>query len=131
MEERMNEATRNRPEGDRIIDAAMVEIDLNQYMTQLKSEEAWLNSQRNAITLFKTDAMRIVMIGLHADGTLPEHKAEGIISVQVLKGHIRFIVGEDEKKLVEGHMLTLHEKIPHTVVAVEESVFLLTMALKK
>ena len=131
MEERMNEATRNRPEGDRIIDAAMVEIDLDQYITQLKSEEAWLNSQRNAITLFKTDAMRIVMIGLHAGGSLPEHKAEGIISVQVLKGHIRFIVREDEKKLVEGHMLTLHEKIPHTVVAVEESVFLLTMALKK
>lgn len=131
MEERMNEATRNRPEGDRIIDAAMVEIALNQYMNQLKSEEAWLNSQRNAITLFKTDAMRIVMIGLHAGGSLPEHKAEGIISLQVLKGHIRFIVGEDEKKLVEGHMLTLHEKIPHTVVAVEESVFLLTMALKK
>ena len=131
MEERMNEATRNRPEGDRIIDAAIVEIDLNQYITQLKSEQAWLNSQRNAITLFKTDAMRILMIGLHAGGSLPEHKAEGIISVQVLKGHIRFIVGEDEKKLVEGHMLTLHEKIPHTIVAVEESVFLLTMALKK
>lgn len=131
MEERMNEATRNRPEGDRIIDAEMVEIDLHRYMSQLKSEEAWLNSQRNAITLFKTDAMRIVMIGLHAGGILPEHKAEGIISVQVLKGHIRFIVGDDEKKLVEGHMLTLHEKIPHTVVAVEESVFLLTMALKK
>ncbi len=131
MEERMNEATRNRPEGDRIIDAAMVEINLNQYIQQLKSEEAWLNSQRNAITLLKTDTMRIVMIGLHADGMLPEHKAEGIISVQVLKGHIRFKVGDEEKRLVEGNMLTLHEKIPHTVVAVEESVFLLTMALKK
>lgn len=131
MEERMNEATRNRPEGDRIIDAAMVEINLNQYIQQLKSEEAWLNSQRNAITLLKTDTMRIVMIGLHADGMLPEHKAEGIICVQVLKGHIRFKVGDEEKRLVEGNMLTLHEKIPHSVVAVEESVFLLTMALKK
>lgn len=131
MEERMNEATRNRPEGDRVIDAEMVEIDLHRYMSQLKSEEAWLNSQRNAITLFKTDAMRIVMIGLHADGMLPEHKSDGVISFQVLKGHIRFKVGDDEKRLVEGNMLTLHEKIPHTVIAVEESVFLLTMALKK
>lgn len=131
MEERMNEATRNRPEGDRIIDAAIVEIDLNQYIKQLKSEEAWLNSQRNAITLYKTDAMRIVMIGLHAEGVLPEHKADGVISVQVLEGHIRFKVGDDEKRLIRGNMLTLHEKIPHSVVAVEESIFLLTMALKK
>ncbi len=131
MEERMNEATRNRPEGDRVIDAPMVEIDLNKYIQQLKSEEAWLNSQRNAITLFKTDTMRIVLIGLHADGQLPEHKAEGIISVQVLKGHIRFKVGDDERKLAEGNMLTLHEKIPHSVIAIEESAFLLTMALKK
>lgn len=131
MEERMNEATRNRPEGDRVIDAPMVEINLYKYIQQLKSEEAWLNSQRNAITLFKTDSMRIVLIGLHPDGTLPEHKAEGIISVQVLKGHIRFKVGEEEKKLVEGDIITLHEKISHSVTAVDESVFLLTMALKK
>lgn len=131
MEERKNEATRNRPEGDRTIDAAMVEIDLNQYIRQLKSEETWLNSQRNAITLFKTDTMRIVLIGLHPNGQLPEHQAEGIISVHVLKGHIRFQAGDEERKLVEGNIVTLHENIPHSVIAVEESVFLLTMALKK
>ena len=131
MEERANEATRNRPEGDRLIDAPMVEIDLHRFINQLKSEEAWRDSQRNAITVFKTDSMRLVLIGLHMGGELPEHTAEGVISVHVLKGHILFRANNEEKKLTEGHIITLHENIPHSIIAVEESIFLLTIALRK
>ena len=57
------------------------------------------------------------------------HTAPGTISVQVLQGKIRFTT---EKKAVErekGQMLALYAGIPHSVFAVEESVFLLTMAL--
>lgn len=131
MEEKVNDATRRRPEGERVIDAPMVSIDLNKYINQLKSEESWINNKRNAITLFKSDTMRIVMIGLHMDAELPEHTAEGQISVQLLEGYIIFRTADEEKKLVEGNIVTLHEKIPHSVVAVEDSIFLLTMALKK
>lgn len=131
MEERANESTRNRPEGDRLIDAPMVEIDLNKFIKQLKSEEAWLNSQRNAITVFKTDTMRLVLIGLHMGGQLPEHTAEGVISVHLLEGHVIFRANNEDKKMTKGHIITLHEGIPHSVTAIEESVFLLTMALRK
>lgn len=131
MDERTNEATKKRPEGDRTIDAPLVDIDLNKYIEQLKAEESWLNNKRNAITVFKSDHMRIVLIGLHNNATLPEHTAEGIISVHVLEGHIVFKTADDEKKLLQGQMVTLHERIPHSVTAMEDSIFLLTMALKK
>lgn len=131
MDERANEATKKRPEGDRTIDAPLVDIDLNKYIEQLKAEESWLNNKRNAITVFKSDHMRIVLIGLHNNATLPEHTAEGIISVHVLEGHIVFKTADDEKKLLQGQMVTLHERIPHSVTAMEDSIFLLTMALKK
>ena len=131
MDEKTSDATLKRPEGERIIDAPMVEIDLKKFIKQLKEEESWLNNKRNSITVFKSDSMRIVLIGLHMDSELPEHTADGMISVQALEGHIVFRAGGEEVKLVEGKMVTLHEKIPHSVTAIEDSIFLLTMALKK
>ncbi len=131
MEERSNDATKKRPEGERVIDAPMVDIDLPKYISQLKSEESWLDNSRNSITVFKCNTMRIVLVGLHGGQEMQEHTAEGVISVQLLEGHIVFAADGKEKKLVPGNMITLHEKIPHSVTAMEDSVFLLIMALKK
>lgn len=131
MTEKHNDATSARPEGERTLDAPLVSIDLNKYIKQVKEEEAWINNKRNAITVFKSDTLRIVLIGLHQDATLPEHTADGTISVQLIQGHIIFKTGEAEVKLTEGNMVTLHERIPHTVIAMEDSIFLLTMAIQK
>lgn len=130
MEEKHNEATLARPEGNRTVDADMVNIDLNKYIRQLKDEEAWINNKRNAITVFKSEHLRLVLIALHQDAGLPEHTADGTISVQVLEGHIVFKTNNEEVKLLEKNMVTLHEKIPHSVVAMEDSIFLLTIAVK-
>src|SRR5690606_16733344 len=99
MEEKTNDATPKRPEGERVLDAPLVDIDLNKYIRQIKSEETWLNNKRNAITVFKSDNMRIVLIGLHQDAELPEDTAEGISSVHLLQGHIVFRANKEAKKL--------------------------------
>ena len=41
MENKRNEATLNRPEGDRVLDAPYVFINIPEFIRQLKSEEAW------------------------------------------------------------------------------------------
>ena len=41
MENKSNEATPQRPEGDRMLDAPVVEMDLNKLMLQIKSETTW------------------------------------------------------------------------------------------
>lgn len=131
MEEKHSDATLARPEGSRIIDADMVDINLNKYIEQIKREEAWINNKRNAITVFKSDHMRIVLIGLHKDAELPEHTADGTISVHVLEGHVVFKKGTEEVKLLQHNIVTLHEHIPHSVLAMEDSIFLLTIAVNK
>ncbi len=127
--DRSNRATPQRPEGDRQLNAPLVEMDLNVYRQQLKQEQAWQTSDRNAITLFKSEGMRVVLVGLHNDAELKTHKAPGQISVQVLEGHIRFSTEEQEVELAAGQMLTLHAGISHRVLAREEAVFLLTVAV--
>ena len=48
MPVKINDATINRPDGNRIIDAPAVSIDLQQFLTQLKDEKAWEKNDRNA-----------------------------------------------------------------------------------
>ncbi len=129
MENKSNEATPQRPEGDRLLNADLAEMDLNGFIDQLRNETTWKDSDRNSLTLFKNDKMRIVLPGLHKGAELTTHTAIGIISVQVLEGRINFIAEHQTAILQKGQMIALHKKIPHSVKALEESFFLLTLAM--
>lgn len=127
-EEKYNEATPQRPEGDRLLDAELITMNLSSLKQQLKQEKTWETSDRNSIALFKTDGMRIVLIALHKGAEMKTHTAPGIISVQVLEGQIHFRTEKQTEEMREGQMLALHAGIPHSVHAQEESIFLLTLA---
>lgn len=129
MENKSNEATPLRPQGDRILNANLVDMDLNKFMEQIKAETTWQESSINSITVFKSDLMRIVLIGLHKNGELKTHTAPGQISVQCLEGNIVFTAEAQSVDLQKGQMISLHPRIPHSVVAKEESFFLLTIAM--
>jgi quercetin dioxygenase-like cupin family protein len=127
IEEKFNEATPQRSGGDRLIDAPMVTIDFPAFIQQIKQEAKWKDSDRNAITVYKTNGMRIVLIALHAGAEMVKHTANGIINLQVLEGQIKFSTDESVIELSKGQIVALHKHIPHSVFAKEESVFLLTL----
>lgn len=123
MENKSNEATPQRPEGERMLNEALVEMDLNKFITQLKQETTWAESDHNAISIFKSDSITIVLIGMHENAGLKKHTANGIISAQVLEGKINFTAKQQTLILEKGQMIALHEKIPHCVLALQESFF--------
>jgi len=127
MEIKFNDATKQRPDGERIIDAPLVAFDLMSSIQQIRNEPAWKNGERNALTVFKTNGLRILLVGLHEHAEMSKHKAEGLISVQVLEGRMEFNTDESSVELKAGQMLALHAGIPHSVIAKEETIFLLTL----
>lgn len=129
MEVKYNDPTDLRPEGKRILDAPLVGMNIPEFIKQIKSEQAWKSGDKNALTIYKANTMRIVLIGLHQNAVLQKHTAEGNISVQVLEGEIKFNTEEASSTLEKGGMVALHKGIAHSVEAVKESVFLLTLAL--
>ena len=128
MEEKFNEATPQRPDGDRVIDSQLVMMDIPLFMKQIKEEPSWRDSGRNAITIFKTHGMRIVLIALHKGAEMVRHTATGVISLQVLEGRLSFTTDTGAVQLKKGEMLALHKGVAHSVVADEETVFLLTLS---
>ena len=93
MELKRNEATLNRPEGDRVLDAPYVFMDLDDFVKQLKDEKAWDKNDRNGITIFKTDNLTTVLTCLHKgaeikDNTVPDVKGMGLRdAVQLLESN--------------------------------------------
>src|SRR5436190_11469532 len=120
MEEKNNEATPQRIK-DHILDAQLVSINLPLFIEQIKQEPTWKDSDRNAITVFKTSGLRIVLIALHEGAEMTKHTANGHISVQVLEGQIKFTTDLQSVELNKGQMLVLHEHIPHSVLAIKET----------
>lgn len=129
MENKSNDATPQRPDGERILNAPLVQMNLEEFIKQIKSETTWADSDRNSVTLFKSETMRIVLIGLHENAELKPHKANGVISVQVIEGKIEFTAEEQITHLEQRQMIALQENIIHSVKALTESFFILTLVM--
>lgn len=126
MEIKRNEATINRPEGDRVIDAPFVFINLPGFIAQLKEEEAWHKNDRNGITVFKTDNVTMVLTALHAGAEIRDNDVDGIVSLQVLEGSARITTSEGDIEAGEKDIVALHPNVRHSIKALSDTVLLLT-----
>lgn len=122
-----NEATPQRM-GDHLLDAPAVQIDLPANKSQLLQEPSWQDSDRNAITLFKTDGLTLVMTALHQGAKMEENILDSRLCIQVLDGHVNVKTSIHSYDLPQGQVLVLHEGIPHTVSALSDSTLLFTVA---
>lgn len=127
MEVKFNEGTPQRPSGERIIDASIVPIDLKRYTGQIKNEVSWKDSDRNAITVFKTDVITIVLVALHEGAEIIKNEVDSIVNVHLLEGELKVTTELQFVELNDGQMVVIHEGISHTVKAMKESVLLLTV----
>jgi quercetin dioxygenase-like cupin family protein len=128
MSNKYNDATPNRPEGERIIDAPTVFIDLPAYIVQIKTEDAWHKNDRNSITVFKTDDMCVVLGALHHGAEMTHRKAEGIMTVQVLDGTLEIFTDDLTTLAQKGHIVAIHKRNSYRIIAREESMYLLTIS---
>jgi quercetin dioxygenase-like cupin family protein len=105
----------------------IMEFDLPAEIHRLQAETTW-STGHNARTLIKYDDFRVVLTALQAKVRIPEHKADGRISVHVLTGHIQLRASGRTFSLRPGGLLAIDQGVPHGVEALEESAFLLTIA---
>jgi quercetin dioxygenase-like cupin family protein len=109
------------------MDAPYLEFNVTRELQQLHLEPGW-DFGHNAKTLVKYDGLRIVLIALKALASIPEHHTEGQISLQAIVGHVKVRAEGRSFELRPGGLLALEHGLHHTVEALEESAFLLTIA---
>jgi|SRR5687768_6057758 len=126
MEIKRNEATINRPEGDRVIDAPFVFTDITEFVEQLRNEDALKKNGRNGITVFKSTGITQVITVLSAGETIKENEVEGFVTIQVIEGTANFTTSEGDTPMKRNQMISLHPHVVHSFKATTEVVILLT-----
>ena len=104
------------------------QVDLNQEIARLQAETSSGESGRKSKMLVKHAEFRIVLVAMRAGSRWEDHNTNARICLHVLRGDIRFRTANSTCDLRPGQLLTLAPSIVHSVDAVEESAFLLTLS---
>lgn len=120
-----------RPDANRLLDGSILNFDLPSAIERIKQEGEWISGKHNAITLMKSERMRILLIAMRKENEMKMHQLEGAISIYIIEGKTKFITENESKTLLKNQLVTLHEKIKHGFIAIEETILLLTMVHEK
>lgn len=100
---------------------------IDDLLTQARSASSGRHSQ--TIHGGHEHALRQTVLGLVGGQGLATHESPGEATLQVLAGRIRFVAGEDSCELGAGAFLVIPPS-RHSVDALEDSVFLLSVAVQ-
>ncbi len=84
-------------------------------------------SGRRAEILVKEDDLRVTLVTMRSGVQLDEHAVPVSISLQILSGQFEVVHGGEAERLAAGDYIALRKKVPHTVRALEDGAFLLTL----
>lgn len=125
MEFKRNEATRNRPEGDRVLDAPYVFVDTAGYIEQIKDEKQWAKTDRNAITVFKSTAMTAVLSALKPNAEVVDNTVEGWMTIEILEGIAKISTPDGDVEARQHQMMFFHPNIKHSITAMSDVILLI------
>jgi quercetin dioxygenase-like cupin family protein len=128
MEERKQDDTINRPEGERTIDAPFVSIDLPHFIEMIKNEKVWQDSDHNAITVFKDDQLTVTLVAMHPGAEIHTLLPKHLWTAQVLSGQLHLTTEDNVQTLTKNQMIVLHAGVSYSLQAEEESMILLHVA---
>jgi quercetin dioxygenase-like cupin family protein len=106
------------------------QIDLRQVAAGLLAEP--LPKQRNhrPETLYKHGAMTLALFLFERGARLPQHVAEGVVTVHVLEGRLKMSAEGQVHDLPAGQVLVMAPGVTHDLEAVEPTRMLLTVCLE-
>ncbi|MEX0906803.1 MAG: cupin domain-containing protein [Gemmatimonadota bacterium] len=111
---------------DRPLAGSTMLLDLAEEIERTRAARSGGDTGRTARTLIKDGPLRVTLVVLEAGAEIPEHTAQGPITVQPVSGSIRFRVAGEEHVVATGSLLSAGAGVPHAVATDDGAVFLLT-----
>ena len=130
---RERESARDREDDDTAVralaslDEALMHVDLAAALEQLRHEPGFAHAGRNAMTIVKYRALRIVLELLRPGVRIedPQPETGGAVVIQVLSGRLRLETDGQAIDLAGGRLVALDHKGPSRLTALDESAFLI------
>ena len=112
---------------DRPLSGDVLRFHLEEERTRVNDPLLLERHGRNARTLIKEGPLRVTLIMVRAGGRIATHRADGPITVHVLRGDIQLRVGGREHRLAAGDLLAVNAGLEHEVGSDGGGTFLLTI----
>ena len=110
----------------------LLQIDLERELQQLRTKDSWQRETgRSSKTLAKYPDFRIVLILMKSGTRMRQHRAEGRVSIQQLKGQVCIHLDHRKVDMPAGRLLVLDCGVLHDVEALEDSALLLTISWRR
>ena len=111
---------------DRGIGASQT-LDLGAALDHLLAEDHPAIHGHRQVTLFHQVPVTLVLFAFDAGGELPDHVAQGMVTIQALDGALTVQAGGADHPLTAGQILVLTPAVAHSVRAARASTMLLTV----
>ena len=106
-------------------------LDLGHEINELELSELWKSSDRTAKTLVKQGDLRVVLTLMKAGAVLKEHKADGDVTIHVLRGRVSINVEQRALECEQSQMVILNAGVVHSVEAFDETALLISISGKR
>ena len=113
---------------NRSLAGPVLAFDLEGLLQELRAEEPYARSGRAGRTLAKSGRLRVTLVAMARDNVIGTHQADSPMTLQVLRGHIRFRVGAEEHEMNAGELLFFGPGDAHDIRATEETSLLITLS---
>lgn len=104
-------------------------IELASALDALRKEPHEGKDGHRQITVFRKGPLRLVLFAFEAGGTLPAHRAPGLVVIHVLRGTVSVRTPSETHDLTAGRILVLDPEVVHDVKAHEQADMLLTISV--
>ena len=121
---------RLRQHPDQRFESAVHQLDLSTSAGALLAEPLPPNRKHRQETLYRRGPVTVALFIFERGASLPQHLAEGVVTVQVLSGRIKMNTEERTHELSAGQMLVMAPGVKHDVQAEETTRMLLTVCLE-
>lgn len=112
---------------DRPLSGDVLRFQLEEERTRVNDPLLLERNGRNARTLIKEGPLRVTLIMVRAGARIATHRADGPITVHVLRGDIQFRVAGREHRLAAGDLLVVNAGLEHEAGSDGGGTFLLTI----
>jgi quercetin dioxygenase-like cupin family protein len=108
--------------------APLLGFKLEEEASRLRAESAYIDGDRNARTLVKAGAFRLVLVAFRTGAALDENDQRGTLALHVLEGRLAVRVGRDGIEVGEGEVAVVPAEHPWTAVAITDGLLLVHLS---
>jgi quercetin dioxygenase-like cupin family protein len=101
-------------------------LDLTTAFIELEAEAHETRDGHRQITVFHRENVTLVAFAFEDGGQMREHSAKGLVTIQVLSGHIEVQTASQNHNLMPGQLVIMQPNIQHSVLSHGKSRMLLT-----